>query len=86
MSTLAILGGSPIRSEPYTQWPEYDERDIAAVTEVIRSRQWGGYPYPGPQSKEFARRFAELQGGGYAVLMVNGTVTLEIALRAAGIG
>ena len=86
MTTLAILGGSPIRTEPYPAWPEFDERDIAAVTEVIRSRQWGGYPYPGPQSAEFARRFAEMQGGGYAVLMANGTVTMEIAMRAAGIG
>jgi dTDP-4-amino-4,6-dideoxygalactose transaminase len=33
-----------------------------------------------------AKKFAELQGGGYAVPMINGTVTMEVALRAAGIG
>ena len=27
-----------------------------------------------------------MQGGGYPVLMVNGTVTMEVALRAADIG
>jgi dTDP-4-amino-4,6-dideoxygalactose transaminase len=27
-----------------------------------------------------------MQGGGYAVPMANGTVTMEVALRAAGIG
>jgi dTDP-4-amino-4,6-dideoxygalactose transaminase len=64
----------------------HDERDVAAVTEVIRSGRWGGYPYPGPQSTEFARRFAHMQGGGHAVLMANGTVTMEVALRAAGVG
>ncbi len=86
MSELAILGGAPIRSEPYPNWPVFDERDIHAISTVIRSGRWGGYPYPGPQTAEFARRFAEMQGGGYAVPMANGTVTMEVALRAMNIG
>lgn len=86
MSQLAILGGNPVRTEPYPSWPVFDERDVEAVVAVVRSGRWGGFPYPGPQSAEFARRFAEMQGGGYAVLMANGTVTMEVALRAAGIG
>ncbi|NIA11571.1 MAG: aminotransferase class I/II-fold pyridoxal phosphate-dependent enzyme, partial [Nitrospiraceae bacterium] len=83
---LAILGGVPVRSEPYPNWPVYDDRDIAALTEVIRSGRWGGYPYPGPQTQKFIEKFAELQGGGHPVLMANGTVTMEVAVRAAGIG
>ncbi|HIQ05225.1 MAG TPA: DegT/DnrJ/EryC1/StrS family aminotransferase, partial [Anaerolineae bacterium] len=83
---LAILGGTPIRTEPYPPWPVFDERDVAAVTKVVKSGRWGGFPYPGPQTAEFARRFAEMQGGGYAVLMANGTITMEVALRAADIG
>jgi L-glutamine:2-deoxy-scyllo-inosose/3-amino-2,3-dideoxy-scyllo-inosose aminotransferase len=86
MSELAILGGSKTRTEPYPDWPVWDERDIQAVTEVVRSGRWGGYPYPGPKTAELAKKFAELQGGGYAVPMINGTVTMEVALRAAGIG
>lgn len=86
MSELAILGGSKTRTEAYPTWPVWDQRDIDAVTEVIRSGRWGGYPYPGPKTAELARKFAELQGGGYAVPMVNGTVTMEVALRAAGTG
>jgi len=86
MSRLAILGGAPTRTEPYPTWPVHDERDVAAVTAVVRSGRWGGYPYPGPQTAEFSRRFAELQGGGYAVPMANGTITMEVALRAADIG
>jgi dTDP-4-amino-4,6-dideoxygalactose transaminase len=86
MTKLALLGGPPVRSEPYPQWPVFDQRDIDAVTNVIRSGQWGGFPYPGPNSAEFIRRFAEMQGGGYPVLMMNGTVTMEVALRAANIG
>lgn len=86
MSKLAILGGPPARTASYPQWPVWDQREIDAVTAVIRSGRWGGYPYPGPQTAELARRFAGLQGGGYAVPMANGTVTMEVACRAAGIG
>ena len=86
MSKLAILGGTPTRTEPYPPWPVHDERDIAAVTAVVKSGHWGGHPYPGPQTAEFVRRFSELQGGGYSVAMTNGTITMEVALRAADIG
>src|SRR5512143_4324912 len=86
MSELAILGGPKTRKEPYPAWPVWDERDVEAVADVVRSGRWGGFPYPGPQTAELARRFANLQGGGYAVPMVNGTVTMEVALRVAGIG
>lgn len=86
MPNLAIHGGEPARKESYPAWPVHDERDIEAVTAVIKSGRWGGYPYPGPQTAEFTRRFAEMQGGGYAVAVANGTVTMEVALRAAGIG
>lgn len=86
MSKLAILGGPKTRTESYPQWPVWDERDVRAVAEVVRSGRWGGYPYPGPKTAELAKKFAELQGGGYAVPMINGTVTMEVALRAASIG
>lgn len=86
MSELAIFGGPKTRFEPYPAWPVWDQRDLDAVTGVVKSGYWGGYPYPGPKTAELARKFEELQGGGHAVVMANGTVTMEVALRAAGIG
>jgi dTDP-4-amino-4,6-dideoxygalactose transaminase len=86
MSELAIFGGPKRRSQPWPQWPVWDERDVEAVTAVVKSGRWGGHPFPGPQTAELSRRFSALQGGGYAVPMINGTVTMEVALRAAGIG
>ena len=83
---LAILGGTPVRTEPYPEWPVVDCRDVEAVTIAIQSGQWGGSPYPGSQTVAFANKFASMQGGGFAVPMVNGTVTMEVALRAADIG
>ena len=86
MQPLAVLGGEPIRNTPYPSWPIFDERDLEAVSDTIKSGRWGGFPYPGPNTAAFARKFAEMQGGGHAVPMMNGTVTMEVALRAAGIG
>jgi dTDP-4-amino-4,6-dideoxygalactose transaminase len=86
VARLAINGGPPVRSSPYPAWPVHDERDVEAVTEVVRSGQWGGYPEPGQRAAEFTRRFAAYQGADHGVLMANGTVTMEVALRAVGIG
>ena len=86
MPDLALFGGQPVRKDPYPAWPVFDERDTDAVASVIRSGQWGGFPYPGSQTRAFAQSFAAMQGGQRAVLMVNGTITIEVALRAAGIG
>ena len=86
MSELALLGGEPVRKDPYPQWPVFDERDIEIVTHIIKSGNWGGFPYPGPQTATFIRKFLDLQGGQYAVAMANGTITLEVACRAAGLG
>ncbi len=86
MTQLAVFGGQPIRTEKYPQWPVFDDRDIEAVTNTIKSGRWGGFPYPGQNTAMFAERFAEMQGGGYAVPMMNGTITMEVALRAADIG
>jgi len=86
MPNLAALGGEPVRREPYPEWPVFDQRDIDAVTQVIQSGRWGGFPYPGPNTLKLASAFAEMQGGGYAVPMMNGTVTMEVAMRASNIG
>jgi len=86
MNKLAVFGGKPIREESYPAWPVFDERDIQVVTETIQSGRWGGFPYPGPNTEAFAAKFSEMQGGGYAVPMMNGTITMEVALRAADIG
>ena len=84
--TLALLGGKPVRTDKYPAWPVHDERDETAVLRVIRSGNWGGYPYPGVETSAFLQEFLAMQGGQYAVACVNGTITMEVALRAAGLG
>lgn len=78
---LAILGGEKAITMEYPAWPEHDEREVEAVAEVIRSGRWGGFPYPGPRTKAFLEKFLEFQGGQYAIMAFNGTVTMDIVLR-----
>ncbi|MCY4272733.1 MAG: DegT/DnrJ/EryC1/StrS family aminotransferase [bacterium] len=83
---LAILGGAPVRPQGYPEWPDVDEATVARLTETARSGEWGGFPFPGPNTALFAERFAALQEVRHAVPMANGTVTMEVALKALGIG
>src|SRR2546427_1588078 len=86
MAELAVHGGPPVRPEGYPVWPQPTERDVQAVVEVVMSGRWGGFPEPGPKAAEFAAKFAAYQGAQYGIVMANGTVTMEVALKALGIG
>ena len=87
MATLAINGGTPVRSEPYPPWPETDDDAyVAAVEAVVRSGDWGGFPEPGVHAQAFESAFAAYQGAAHGVLMMNGTITMEVACKALGIG
>jgi dTDP-4-amino-4,6-dideoxygalactose transaminase len=80
---LAINGGSKICAEPLTPWPIYEDDEIAAVTEVLRSGKvnyWGG-----EKCNEFEKKFSKLCGCKYGVAVANGTVSLELALKSIGI-
>jgi len=86
MAELAVGGGTPVRPQGYPSWPVHDERDVEAVVRVVESGNWGGFPEPGPNAAEFEARFAAYQGAAHGVLMGNGTITMEVALKALGIG
>jgi dTDP-4-amino-4,6-dideoxygalactose transaminase len=86
MPALAIAGGTPVRATPYPAWPDGDAAYEAAVLEVVRGGRWGGFPEPGPHAGSFEAKFAAYQGARHGVLMSNGTVTMEVALKALGIG
>ncbi len=86
MAQLALRGGNPIRTTSFTAWPIYDEREARGLQQVLASRNWGGYPCPNDLAREFAAKFAAHHGARYGVAVTNGTVSLELALQAAGIG
>ena len=86
MPELAINGGTPVRATPYPAWPAPDEEYVEAVTEVVRGGEWGGFPEPGVNGAAFEEAFADYQGARHGVLMMNGTVTMEVACKALDIG
>jgi L-glutamine:2-deoxy-scyllo-inosose/3-amino-2,3-dideoxy-scyllo-inosose aminotransferase len=86
MSKLAITGGSPVRNtktNPWPKWPVWDKNEERALAETLKSGIWS---YNGPMETEFNRLFAEYTGVKYALTAANGTVTLQLALEACGIG
>jgi dTDP-4-amino-4,6-dideoxygalactose transaminase len=86
MAKLAIRGGASVRKKPFSSWPIYDEREAGGLQRVLESRNWGGYPCPNTLAREFAEKFAHHHDARYGVAVTNGTVSLELALQAAGIG
>lgn len=85
MAKLAIAGGAAVRTKPFTAWPQFNERERDALLSVLESRNWGGYPFPNQLARQFAERFAAYHTSRHALCAANGTVTLEIALKATGI-
>ena len=61
-------------------WPHYEQDEIDAVAEVLRSGKVNYWT--GTQGREFEREFAESTGIKHAVFVANGTLALELALRA----
>jgi L-glutamine:2-deoxy-scyllo-inosose/3-amino-2,3-dideoxy-scyllo-inosose aminotransferase len=86
MSRLASRGGKPVRNvrrNPWPRWPVWDEREEKSLLEVLHSGVWS---YNGPKEKRFDEAFAKFTGTKYALSLANGTVTLQLALEACGVG
>jgi dTDP-4-amino-4,6-dideoxygalactose transaminase len=66
---------------PFTR-PSIDEATIAGVGEVLRS----GWITTGPQAKAFEAALSAYCGGRPVRAYSSGTITMEIALRLAGVG
>ncbi len=84
MTHLAIDGGTPVRTTPMPGWPAPSDAEIAAVERVLRS---GHISYwTGQECRLFEAEYAERLGRAHGISLANGTVALELALRAFGIG
>jgi perosamine synthetase len=83
MATLALNGGRPIRAHllPYAR-QSIDERDLAAVAEVLRS----DWLTTGPQVVRFEQQFAAGVDAREAVTFSSGTAALHGTVFALGLG
>jgi 3-amino-5-hydroxybenzoate synthase len=73
----------------FPEWPVYDDKEIEALKNVIKSGKWWCGSPGTPQGEnvwKFQEEFAKLQGAEHCVAVFNGTVAIEVALLALGIG
>jgi dTDP-4-amino-4,6-dideoxygalactose transaminase len=83
-STLAIDGGTPLRSTPFAPWPWFGEDEQAAALAPLQSGKVNYWT--GTEGREFEKEFAAFTDSRHALALANGTVALELALYALGIG
>ncbi len=99
MSELAADGGTPVWTKGWPAWPVADDREVAAVTRVVREGDWWKYslgqavqdfdgepPSDWGEVARFQREFALLHDCRYGVACTSGTTALQIGLRALGVG
>lgn len=75
---------NPVNIMPFAPWPYFETDEIAAATRVLQSGKVNYWT--GTEGREFEREFAQYVGSQYAVALHNGTVAIELALLALGIG
>src|SRR5215510_4341504 len=68
----------------FAPWPYFAPDEIAAAVRVLESGKVNYWT--GSEGRAFEHEFAQFAGCQYAVAVANGTVALELALRALGIG
>jgi dTDP-4-amino-4,6-dideoxygalactose transaminase len=74
----------PEASEVYPPWPFFGDEEVEAAAKVLRSGKVNYWT--GSEGRRFEEEFAEFSGCKHAIAVANGTVALELALRALGIG
>jgi dTDP-4-amino-4,6-dideoxygalactose transaminase len=73
-----------VLNSPFSPWPSFSEEEANAVRDVILSNKvnyWTGH-----ECREFEKEFAAWSGTQHAVALANGTVALDLAFKALGIG
>ncbi len=81
---LAIVGGQPLRNCSFAPWPSPQEDEIEAAAAVLRSGKLNYWT--GDEGRKFEAEFAAFIGCKHAIALANGSVALELALYAMGIG
>ncbi len=71
-------------SLPFSPWPSFADDEIEAVSSVLRSGKVNYWT--GQEGRQFEQEFADHVGTKYGICVANGTLALELALHALGIG
>ncbi|WP_324827739.1 DegT/DnrJ/EryC1/StrS family aminotransferase [Qipengyuania zhejiangensis] len=77
--------GSPAEVPNRSTWPTFGEDEVQAACDVLRSGKVNALHH-GAQNEAFEKAMADLCGVPHAIAVANGTLALELALHALGIG
>ncbi len=69
---------------PFSPWPSFTEEEANAVRDVVLSNKVNYWT--GQECREFEKEFASWSDSNYAIALGNGTLALDIALKALDIG
>ena len=69
---------------PFSPWPSFTNEEAAAVSQVLLSNKVNYWT--GTECREFEKEFAAWTETQYAVALSNGTLALDLALKALNIG
>jgi dTDP-4-amino-4,6-dideoxygalactose transaminase len=69
---------------PFSPWPSFTAEEAEAVSRVLLSNRVNYWT--GTEAREFEKEFAAWAGSRHAIALMNGTIALEVALKALGIG
>nr|MBF0684010.1 DegT/DnrJ/EryC1/StrS aminotransferase family protein [Pseudomonas sp.] len=68
----------------FSPWPSFTDEEVNAVERVLRSNRVNYWT--GTECRQFEKEFADWCGVRHAVALANGTLALDLALKALGIG
>ncbi|MBL0446265.1 DegT/DnrJ/EryC1/StrS aminotransferase family protein [Aeromonas veronii] len=68
----------------FSPWPAFTQEEADAVSQVILSNKVNYWT--GNECREFEKEFAEWVDSDYAIALANGTLALDVALKALGVG
>lgn len=71
-------------NSPFSPWPSFTDEEQAAVSRVLLSNRVNYWT--GQEGREFENEFAAWTGVPHAVAVANGTLALDLALRALDVG
>lgn len=74
----------PFSTMPFAPWPYFEPDEIEAAVKVLQSGKVNYWT--GQEGRLFEREFADYVGTKHAIALHNGTVALELALYAMGVG
>ena len=69
---------------PFSPWPSFTQEEADAVSRVLLSNKVNYWT--GSECREFEKEFAAWVGCEYAVALSNGTLALDVALKALNVG